>query len=185
MTAPCPAGRRSATCEPGAGPPRSRSRTSRQPYLGLLGLAGLLLVVPVAAPSRSAPAVTGRVLVLGPLVTYALPLVAMVAFWWEDWPGTRLRPSWSGWADTALIAAGAVALTGVGQALAGRLDPAALFDPSPGPGHVPTFPVTLPLAGAAFVTMLQVTLVGEGWPLRRLPRCRRAWRRSPSRGPWR
>ncbi len=94
----------------------------------------------------------------------------MVAFWWEDWPGTRLRPSWSGWADTALIAAGAVALTGVGQALAGRLDPAALFDPSPGPGHVPTFPVTLPLAGAAFVTMLQVTLVGEGWPLRRLPR---------------
>ena len=144
-----------------------RSRGLRQPWLGL---AGLLLVVPVAVALAVGAGGDGSVLVLGPLVTYALPLVAMVAFWWEDWPGTRLRPSWSGWADTALIAAGAVALTGVGQALAGRLDPAALFDPSPGRGHVPTFPVTLPLAGAAFVTMLQVTLVGEGWPLRRLPR---------------
>jgi hypothetical protein len=44
-----------------------------------------------------------------------------------------------------------------------------LFDPSPGPGHSPTFPATMPLAGAAFVVMLQLTLVGEGWPVRRLP----------------
>jgi len=34
---------------------------------------------------------------------------------------------------------------------------------------VPTFPATLPLLGAAFAVMLQLTLVGEGWPLRRLP----------------
>jgi hypothetical protein len=95
--------------------------------------------------------------------------VAMVAFWWEDWPGTRLRPGWSGWADTAAIAAGAVVLTGVGQALAGHLDLAGLFDPVPGPGHVPTFPATLPLGATAFIAMLQLTLVGEGWPLRRLP----------------
>ena len=33
---------------------------------------------------------------------------------------------------------------------------------------MPTFPATLPLAGTAFVAMLQLTLVGEGWPLRRL-----------------
>ncbi|HST64285.1 MAG TPA: hypothetical protein VLM05_03760, partial [Mycobacteriales bacterium] len=101
-----------------------------------------------------------------PLVTYSLPLVVTVAFWWEDWPGTRLRAAWSGWADTALIAVGAVVLTAAGQALAGRLDPAALLDPSPGPGHVPTFPATLPLAGLAFIAMLEITLVGEGWPLR-------------------
>ena len=92
----------------------------------------------------------------------------MIAFWWEDWPGTRLRSSWSGWADTVLIAAGAIVLTGAGQTLAGRLDPGALFDPSPGPGHVPTFPATMPLAGLAFVATLEITLVGEGWPLRRL-----------------
>ncbi len=40
---------------------------------------------------------------LGPLVTFALPAVAMIAFWWEDWPGSRLRPGWSGCVDTVLI----------------------------------------------------------------------------------
>jgi hypothetical protein len=94
----------------------------------------------------------------------------MVAFWWEDWPGTRLRASRSGWADTALIVVAAIVLTGVGQAIAGHLDMRGIFDPTPGPGHVPTFPDTLALAGAAFVAMLEVTLVSEGWPLRRLPR---------------
>lgn len=136
-----------------------------QPALGLLGL---LLVVPVAVALAAGAGGEGSTLVLAPLVTYSLPLVVMVAFWWEDWPGTRLRASWAGWADTALIAAGAVVLTGAGQALAGHLDPAGLFDPSPGPGHVPTFPATMPLAGTAFVAMLQITLVGEGWPLRRI-----------------
>ena len=81
-----------------------------------LGLAGLVLVVPIAAAlAFAAGGAEGTVLVLGPLVTFSLPLVAMVAFWWEDRPGTTLRPAWSGWADTVLIAAGAVVLTGLGQ----------------------------------------------------------------------
>jgi hypothetical protein len=43
-------------------------------------------------------------------------------------------------------------------------DVRAVVDPTPaGP---PTFPATMPLAGAAFVAMLQLTLVCEGWPLR-------------------
>jgi hypothetical protein len=134
-----------------------------------LGLRGLWLVLPIAALlAAGAGGPEPSLLVLGPLVGYALPLIIMVAFWWEDWPGTRLRPSWSGWADTALIAAGAVGLTAAGQAVAGGFDARGLFDPSPGPGHVPTFPATLPLAGAAFVVMLEIGLVGEGWPLRRL-----------------
>ena len=29
-------------------------------------------------------------LILGPLATFALPAVAMVAFWWNDWPGSKL-----------------------------------------------------------------------------------------------
>jgi hypothetical protein len=29
-------------------------------------------------------------LVLGPLSTFALPAVAMIAFWWNDWPGSHL-----------------------------------------------------------------------------------------------
>jgi len=137
-----------------------------QPRLGLLGL---WLVVPVAvllAVAAGGPEDSFRV--LGPIVLFSLTPVVMIAFWWEDWPGTRLRSSWSGWADTVLICAGAIVLTAVGQTLAGRFDPAALFDPSPGPGHVPTFPATMPLAGLAFVAMLEITLVGEGWPLRRL-----------------
>ena len=93
-------------------------------------------------------------LVLGPLITSALPFVAMVAFWWEDWPGTRLRAGVSGWADTAVIAVGAIVLTGLAQVLAGGLDVSGLFEAAPGPGHVPTFPATLPVAGTAFVVML-------------------------------
>jgi hypothetical protein len=136
-----------------------------------LGLVGLVLVIPIAAAlALGADGAEASVLILGPLVTYSLPLIAMVAFWWEDWPGTRLRASWSGWVDTAIVAIGAIVLTGIGQTLAGGLDLPGMFDPSPGPGHVPTFPATLPLAAAAFTAMLELTLVGEGWPLRRLPR---------------
>jgi hypothetical protein len=156
-----------------ARPPISAPRESRrpaQPSQPALDLRGLLLVVPIATALAVGIGGDGSTFVLGPLVTYALPLVVMVAFWWEDWPGTRLQASWSGWADTALIAGGAVVLTGIGQVIAGGLDITGLFDPYPGPGHVPTFPATMPLAGAAFVAMLQLTLVGEGWPLRRLPR---------------
>jgi hypothetical protein len=136
-----------------------------------LGLAGLLLVVPIAAAlAIGAGGADDSVLVLGPLVASALPVVAMVAFWWEDWPGTRLRAGVSGWVDTLVIAVGAVLLTLLAQSLAGGLDLGGLFDATPGSGHVPTFPATLPLAGTAFVAMLELTLVGEGWPLHRLPR---------------
>ena len=161
-----PAGRSRLPERPPLSQPRSTgSRSSQQPALGLLGL---LLVIPVAVALAIGLGGDGSTRVLAPLVTFSLPLVVMIAFWWEDWPGTRLRSSWAGWADTVLIAVGAIVLTGAGQILAGRLDPGALFDPSPGPGHVPTFPATMPLAGLAFVAMLEITLVGEGWPLRRL-----------------
>jgi hypothetical protein len=149
-----------------ARPPISAPAQDRRAPVAL-GLRGLWLVVPIAALlAAGAGGPEPSLLVLGPLVTFSLPLIALVAFWWEDWPGTRLRPSWSGWADTLLIACGAVVLTGVAQAIAGGLDVGALFTPG---GRVPTFPATLPLGGAAFVAMLQVTLVGEGWPLRALP----------------
>jgi hypothetical protein len=141
--------------------------TVRQPGLGV---AGLLLVVPVAwLLAFGAGGAEPSLLVLGPLVTYGLPVIAMVAFWWDGWPGTRLRARWSGWANTVLIAVAAVVLTGLGQAIAGHFDVRGIFDPAPGPGHAPTFPTTLPLAAAAFIVMLQLSLVWEGWPLRRLP----------------
>ena len=130
-----------------------RERWARQPGLGALGL---LLVLPVAVLlAFGAGGAEPSLLVLAPLVTFGLPVVAIVAFWWDDWPGSTLRASWSGWADTVLVVVAAVGLTLLGQAV---VDPA--------PAGPPTFPATMPLAAAAFVAMLQLTLVCEGWPLR-------------------
>src|SRR3954469_9518892 len=151
-------------------PPISAPEQPTVPGQPRLGLLGLWLVLPIAlllAVAAGGPDDSFRV--LGPLVMYSLTPVVMIAFWWEDWPGTRLGPNWSGWADTALIVAGGIVLTGVGQAIAGGLDLRGMFDAHPGPGHVPTFPATLTLGAAAFTIMLELTLVGEGWPLRRLP----------------
>jgi hypothetical protein len=135
-----------------------------------LGLRGLGIVLPTAMVlAAGAGGAEPSLLVLGPLITYALPLIVVVAFWWEDWPGTRLRPSRSGWTDTALIAAGGIVLTALGQWIAGGLDVRGVFDPWAEPRHVPAFPATLPLAAAVFGVLLQLTLVGEGWPLRHLP----------------
>jgi hypothetical protein len=94
----------------------------------------------------------------------------MIAFWWEDWPGTRLQAPLSGLLDTMLVAVGAVLLTLLGQLVVGHFNLRGVFDPTPGPGHSSTFPATMPLAGGFFVVILQVTLVSEGWPLRRLGR---------------
>jgi hypothetical protein len=59
--------------------PRTHARLSRQPALGVAGVA---LVLPVAlalgvglgTPERS-------LLVLGPISTFALPIIATIAFW--------------------------------------------------------------------------------------------------------
>jgi hypothetical protein len=141
---------------------------ARQPALGL---AGLLLVAPVAlALGAGAGGLEPSLRVLGPLSTFGLPVVAMIAFWWEDWPGTQLKPPLSGLLDTILVIVGAVLLTLLGQLVVGHLDLRGIFDPTPGLGHSATFPATMPLAGAFFVVTLQLTLVSEGWPVRRLGR---------------
>jgi hypothetical protein len=145
-----------------------RARLARQPALGL---AGITLVVPVmlflglgwGGAERS-------LLVLGPMSTFGLPVIAMIAFWWEDWPGTVLRPPLSGLTNTVLVAVGGIALTVAGQAVVAHVDLRGIFDPAAGAAHSPTFPATMPLAGAIFVVMLEVTLVSEGRPLRRLGR---------------
>jgi hypothetical protein len=145
------------------------ARPARLGVQPLLGLAGLALVVPIAAlMALGVGGPEGSAVVLGPPAVFSLALVATVAFWWEDWPGTTLQPRWSGWADTLRIAVLAVGLTLLAQAFVGHLDLRGVFLPDPGPGHSPVFPATLPLGGAAFVTLLQLTLVCEGWPFRRL-----------------
>jgi hypothetical protein len=150
-------------------PDRAASRTG-QPRLGA---AGLLIIIPCAALLAVCLGdLENAVLVLGPLTTFALPAVAMIAFWWEDWPGRSLRAGWSGLTDTLLAAVAGVMLTAAGQAVVADFDPSGMFRADTGPGHGATYPVTLPLAGAAFAVMLQLTLVTEGWPLRGLGRIR-------------
>jgi hypothetical protein len=144
-----------------------RTRLARQPAQGLSGL--LLLVIPVAAVlAFVVDGAQGSTIVIGPLAVFALAPTAMIAFWWEGWPGSRLRPSWSGWADTLLIAVIAVAMTIVGQRLVGHVDLRGVFSLNPGPAHSPVFPFTLPMAGAAFVAIMQLTFVCERWPFERL-----------------
>jgi hypothetical protein len=88
-----------------------------------VGLAGIALVVPVAlilsvglgSPERS-------LVVFAPLSTFAFPVVVMIAFWWDDWPGTILRAPSLGISDTLLVLAGAVGLTIADQALIAHVD---------------------------------------------------------------
>jgi len=141
-----------------------------QPWLGLGGL--LLGAVVFFALALGTGGTATALLILGPLATFSLPAVAMVAFWWNDWPGSKLTTPWTGLIDTALVVVAAVVLTIAGQAVVERSDIRGVFLPNPGP-HVPTtFPATLALAGAAFAAMLQLSLVCERWPLDGLGRLR-------------
>jgi hypothetical protein len=140
-----------------------RQRLAGQPWLGMGGvLLGAAVFFALALGTGSTQT---SLLILGPISTFALPAVAMVAFWWNDWPGSRLTTPWTGLIDTALVAVAAVVLTIAGQAIVERPDLRGVFDASPGPGTPTTFPATLALAGAAFTAMLQLSLVCERWPL--------------------
>jgi hypothetical protein len=147
-----------------------RQRLAAQPGLGLAGL--LFAAAVFFALALGTGHVESSLLVLGPLSTFALPAVAMVAFWWNDWPGARLSTPWSGLLDTVLVIAGAAVLTMAGMAIVERFDVRGIFLSQPAPGVPTTFPATLPLAGAAFAATLQLSLVCEGWPLRGLGRLR-------------
>jgi hypothetical protein len=96
----------------------------------------------------------------------------MVAFWRNDWPGSRLTTPWAGLVDTVLVVAASVVLTIAGQTIVERSDVRAVFQASPGPGAPATFPATLALVGAAFTAMLQLSLVCERWPLGDIGRLR-------------
>lgn len=173
VTGAQPAGSRPALVTPrhmrlAADLAEERARLSLQPRLGL---SGVLVVAPVTLVLLvAAGGLEASLRLLDPLTTYALPVVVMISFWWEDWPGTRLRRG-AGWADVLVIAVAAVALTFLGQLVAsGHLNARGVLTAHPAATELAAYPATMPLAGAAFVAMLQLTLVGEGWPLRRLGR---------------
>jgi hypothetical protein len=147
-----------------------RQRLAAQPWLGVGGL--LLGGVVFFALALGTGSTQTSLLILGPISTFALPSVAMVAFWWNDWPGARLTTPWTGLIDTLLVAAASVVLTIAGQAIVERPDLRGVFEASPRPGVPTTFPATMALAGAAFTAMLQLSLVCERWPLGGIGRLR-------------
>ncbi|WP_407565855.1 hypothetical protein [Streptomyces sp. 184] len=135
-----------------------------QPVRGLVGLA---FVVPVTVlVSAAAGGALHSLVVLGPITTFALPIMAMIAFWWEDWPGTRFPRPWSGLYDTALVVAGGTALAVLGQLVVNGSDLVGVF--APGPAHPGLDPAANSLAGSIFTLVLQLTLVCERRPLGRL-----------------
>ena len=144
------------TTPPNLQPPgvagQQRQRLASQPWSGHGGL--LLTAVVFFALALGTGSTATALLILGPISTFALPAVAMIAFWWNDWPGSRLSMPWTGLIDTALFIAAAIAATIAGQAIVERPDILAVFETAPAPA---TFPATLPLAGAAFTAMLQLT----------------------------
>jgi hypothetical protein len=156
--------RREATAD------QERQRLAAQPWLGLGGI--LLAAVVFFALALGMGSTEKSLLVLGPLATFALPAVAMVAFWWNDWPGSRLDTPWTGLIDTVLVVIASVVLAIAGQAIVERSDLRGVFVASPGAGVPATFPATLALAGAAFTAVLELSLVCERWPLGGLGRLR-------------
>jgi hypothetical protein len=147
-----------------------RQHLAAQPWLGIGGM--LLAAVVFFALALGAGSTERSLLILGPISTFALPAVAMIAFWWNDWPGSSLTTPWTGLIDTVLVVAAAVVLTIAGQVIVERSDLRAVFEANPGAGVPTTFPATLALAGAAFTATLQLSLVCERWPLGGLGRLR-------------
>src|SRR5580704_7910784 len=147
-----------------------RQHLAAQPMLGIGGM--LLAAVVFFALALGTGSTETSLLILGPISTFALPAVAMIAFWWNDWPGSTLTTPWTGLIDTLAVIAAAVVLTIAGQAIVERSDLRGVFEANPGPGVPTTFPATLALAGAAFTATLQLSLVCERWPLGGIGRLR-------------
>jgi hypothetical protein len=147
-----------------------RQHLAAQPRLGIGGM--LLAGVVFFALALGTGSTETSLLILGPISTFALPAVAMIAFWWNDWPGSNLTTPWTGLIDTVLVIAAAVVLTIAGQAIVERSDLRGVFEANPGRDVPTTFPATLALAGAAFTATLQLSLVCERWPLGGIGRLR-------------
>lgn len=159
-----PLGQRRAGTE---GARRGRPR-GEQPWAGVRGLPAVGGVSAVLVFAWGGAEATFHV--LGVLVVFALPVASVIALWWEDWPGSELRPQWSGAVDTLVVAGGGVVLALVAQMALQHPDPVVLFLPEVPAGHVAAAPALVPLGVAVFTAFLQISLVTEGWPLRRLGR---------------
>ncbi len=139
----------------------SRGLLGHQPWVGfgallMVGIGFLLLGIAFGVlPSVETLAVP---------TTFWLPVLLVTAAWWHGWPGRAVSESRpvSALVNLIMFAVVSLVLTGIFQAIAGNFDFGALFSDG---GTFPTFPFLVPVAAAAFVTMLQLTFVCGRWPL--------------------
>ncbi|HEY5855352.1 MAG TPA: hypothetical protein VIW24_15210 [Aldersonia sp.] len=152
--------------EPAAEAPAVRAGAA-QARAGLLGLRIVALGFVVLGIVPGGP--QAALETVGPIATFALPVLAASALWWEGWPAKRLRQPLAGVVNLVLIIVGTIVLTIVAQDVVGRVDLAGMVTTPPqGSPTFTTWPWTMPLGVLVFVATLQFTFVNEGWPFRRL-----------------
>lgn len=138
----------------------------RQPAVGLIGL---IIVLVVFWLLGVATGLEHSLLVFGPITTFALPVLAMMALWWGGWPGSTMGRAAGGAVNTLVLGLAALFLTFVGQAVVGHASIAQTLGRADATAaSVPTFPFTMPLAAAVFVIFLQLTFVNRNWPFAKL-----------------
>ncbi|HEY5855347.1 MAG TPA: hypothetical protein VIW24_15185 [Aldersonia sp.] len=138
-----------------------------QPWLGL---AGSLVIVAYWAVVMLAPGPQRMLEITGAWSIFALPVLGVLALWWNGWPVARWHPAAAGTVLTLATIVGGAAACLLGQGVVGRFDPAHLFGApdEAALGHLVSFPFTAPLAACVFVVFLQLTFVCRKWPLDRL-----------------
>jgi hypothetical protein len=152
--------------EPAAEAPAGQA-DSAQARAGLVGLAIVAIGFVVLGIVPGGPQTALET--VGPIATFALPVLAASALWWEGWPAKRLRQPMAGLINLGLIILGGILLTILAQAVIGRVDLVGMFTTPPqGSPTFTTWPWTMPLGVLVFVAILQFTFVNEGWPFRRL-----------------
>lgn len=141
---------------------------AHQPWTGL---AGAVIVGAVFVLLGLLPGAERSLEILGPISTFALPVLVVEALWWHGWPFSRASRPLAGALNTVLIALGSVALAVVGQAIVGKVDLEGLFSQSAAAerGAFVGFPFLVPLAACVFLVTLQLTFVCKRWPLHQLP----------------
>lgn len=157
-------GNEQASSEVAAGP----AGLARQPWAGL---AGAVIVAAFFVLLGLVPGAQRSLEIVGPISTFALPVLVVVALWWEGWPFSRAGRPLASALNTLLIAVAAVALAVLGQAIVGRVDVGGLFSPAAAAerGVFVGFPFLVPLAVCVFLVTLQLTFVCKRWPLHKLP----------------
>ncbi len=138
-----------------------------QPRAGLLGMIVVAIGFVVLGILPGGP--QHALETVGPIATFALPVLGVSALWWEGWPAHKLHRPLAGLANLVLIIVGGIVLTIIAQAVIGKVDLSGVFSvPATGSTTFSTWPWSMPLGVLAFVAFLQITFVNGRWPFARL-----------------